>query len=371
MRVVGHETRRRWAVVLAAVAVLCATPAAVAAWPVHTPRISTGTLRERIRLSAGQPYQGYAVSTGTMGLPALPRLQTVTALFSGTTRMRAWYAGPDRWRVDVLDTGTERDLYQAPDGQYVWDYDDNRLTLVTGDQSFRLPRAADLMPPDLARRLLGAAAGDRVTRLDGQRVAGIDAAGLRIRPTDPHTSVGHVDIWADPASGLPLRVEVTGRGAAHPVLASRFLDVGVTAPAAPVLAPPAPRPGLGLTVTSTPDVLGALRRFDLAALPDRLAGQARRDTASPVSAIGLYGDGLARFVVVRLPGRLGDQAYDSAGAWGQAVRFAGGEAALISTSLLSVMIMHSTADGRYYLLAGLVDGQWLRQVGAELAGFRS
>jgi hypothetical protein len=31
-------------------------------------------------------------------------------------------------------------------------------------------------------------------------------------PADPASTVGHVDIWADPSSGLPLMVEIFTRG---------------------------------------------------------------------------------------------------------------------------------------------------------------
>src|SRR3712207_7111533 len=45
--------------------------------------------------------------------------------------------------------------------------------------------------------------------------SGRDAAGLRLTPSDPDTTIGRVDIWADatgdPATALPLRVEVSAR----------------------------------------------------------------------------------------------------------------------------------------------------------------
>src|SRR5689334_22072172 len=92
--VAGRSARRRWIIVLTCAAVLCAVPVAVRVWPVGTPALSVETLRTRIRASAGQPFQGYALSAATMGLPELPQLgRRVTALFSETTQLRAWYAG--------------------------------------------------------------------------------------------------------------------------------------------------------------------------------------------------------------------------------------------------------------------------------------
>jgi hypothetical protein len=411
MTVVGRETRRRWFLVLAGAAVLGALPAAAAARPTPTPTLGTDVLRDRIRRSAGRPHQGYAESVGALGLPALPRLGKVTSLLSGMTRMRVWYAAQDRWRVDVVDTGQERGLYRTPDGEYSWDYGDNRLTYVStrdrvevvelpdetaggpGELSFsavrqpqvRLPRAADLMPPDLARRLLSVAEGEPSGPLPGRRVAGVVGAGLRITATDPHSTVGHIDIWADPATGLPLQVELSARGAERPVLVTRFLEVEAAAPTSGVLVPPAQRDEVGFTAAETSDAADVI--FDqghVRSLPERLGGQPRRDPVterrvqlpgrdeavrlSQVSRFAVYGTGLAQFVVVPLSRQIAGEVYRRAAEWGQSLTFPTGTAALLSSSLLSLMVVRPTSIPRTFLVAGMVDGERLRQVGAELSG---
>ncbi|MEU8610735.1 hypothetical protein AB0C29_22375 [Actinoplanes sp. NPDC048791] len=242
--VVAGQARRRWSVVLAVVVVLTAVPVLLAHRPVPATGVAPAALRDRIAASVAQAYQGYAQSAGALGLPALPNLEQVTALVSGTTEMRVWRGAPDRWRVDVLGPGTEQGLYQLPGEQYLWDYGESQLTRIVGDQPLRLPRAADLTPPELVRRLLSLAAGDRLEQLPGKRIAGVVAAGLRIVPVAPGTTVAHIDVWADPASGLPLQAEITARGARRPVFVTRFLEVSLTAPAAAVLDPPAPGPGI-------------------------------------------------------------------------------------------------------------------------------
>jgi len=408
MSVVRRETRRRWTVVLTVVALLVALPVTVSAWPTEPPKLDATVLRDRIRASAGQPHQGYAETVGALALPALPRLGQIASLLGGTTRMRAWYAAPDRWRVDVVETGSERGFYQTPDGHYTWDYGANQLTYVpaatrvtfpervdaqdatqviyvAAPEQPRLPRAADLLPPDLARRLLSAAAGDRVEPIAGKRVAGIGAAGLRLTSTDPHSLVGHIDIWADPRTGLPLQVEVTARGGERPVLVTRFLDVAATRPAAGVLAPPVGGDGLSVNHVQAWDFADTIfEPVALDALPDRLAGLSRQeptahDPASgpdgnrrasvvQLSSSAVYGTGLGRIVVLPLSSRVGHEAYHKVAAWGQRLTFARGRAALLSASLLSVMIVESGAPRQTYLLAGMVDGELLRQAGAELSG---
>ena len=63
-------------------------------------------------------------------------------------------------------------------------------------------------------------AGNREHRLLSPRMAGIDAAGLRLVPTSSQTTIGAVELWADPATGLPVQVEVFARGASTPELTS-------------------------------------------------------------------------------------------------------------------------------------------------------
>jgi hypothetical protein len=359
--VVKAQARRRWGVVLAAVAVLVSVPVAINVWPARASAITAVALRERMAASARQTYQGYAQSSGLLPLPALPNLEQVTDLVSGTTEMRAWYAARDRWRVDVIDGSSERDLYQTPHAQYTWDYGDNLLSKIVGEQPIRLPRGADLTPP----RLLGVATGDRFEKLAGKRVAGFAAAGLRIVPSTPETTVAHVDVWADPASGLPLQAEVTAKTGVRPVFVSRFLQVRLSAPGADVLTPPEPRPGMGFTTTDAPDILSAINRRRPATLPARLGDYPRRDAVAGVSAAGLYGTGLAQFVVAALPGRFGSQAYDRVSTFGQAVAVPDGTAALIATGLLSVLVVRGQ---RTYLVAGLVEPAVLRSVATELSG---
>jgi hypothetical protein len=368
--VVRRQAAYRWLTVAAVVGVLGATPAVVAGWPVAAARVAPALLHQRIRASAGQPYQGYAVSTASMGLPDLPRLSDVTSLLDGSTQLRAWYADPGRWRVDVVDTAGERDLYQTDGGQYLWDYGENLLTKVVGAQPARLPRGADLLPPELARRLLAGATGDRVSALPARRVAGVDTAGLRVTPADPRTTVGHIDVWAVPATGLPLRVEVTGRGAAAPILVTRFLDLRLATPASSVLTPPAVGPGVGQTVTQTPDIVTALGGLGLGILPATLLGMSRSGPIAGVQGVSTYGVGLGQFVVLPVPRRIGFDALRSAEqAGGATVPFPAGEGTLLTTPLLTVMVMQSTAARRTYVLAGLVTGDVLRQAGAELSTY--
>ncbi len=368
--VVRRQAAYRWLAVGAVVAVLCTAPSVVAAWPVTAVRVAPTVLHQRIQASTRQPFEGYALSTASLGLPDLPRLSDVTSLLNGSTQLRAWYAAPKRWRVDVVDTIGERDFYQTADSQYQWDYGENLLTRVVGTQTARLPRGADLLPTELARRLLTGATGDRLTALPARRVAGIDAAGLRVTPANPSTTIGYIGIWAVPSTGFPLRVEVTGRGASAPILVTRFLDLRLGTPSPAALAPPTVGPDVGQTETHTPDIVSALGGLGLGILPATLAGLPRSGPLPGVQGVSAYGTGLGQFVVLPVPRRIGFDALRSAEqAGGAELVYPDGDGRLLSTPLLTVVVVESAISRRTYVLAGLVTGDLLKQAGAELSTF--
>jgi hypothetical protein len=368
--VVRREALRRWLLVGAAAAVAAGAPVALHAIPTRAPDLPPDQLYALIRGSARQPYQGFALSIGTAGLPALPQLTSVSRLLSGQTQLRAWYAAADRWRVDSLSEGNEHGLYAAPDRQTLWDYGANQITAVVGTAPVRLPRAADLVPPDLGRRLLAAARppADRLSRLPAKRVASLSAPGLRVVPSDPDSTLGWVDIWADPATGLPLQVEVAARGVPTPVITTRFLDLRRSAPDAAVLVPPPARPGVGYTVTDAPDLGSTLSNLGLGQLPCRLAGRHR--TGAALAGTGQYGTGFASFVVIAVPRNTGfEMMHTMLHAGGTPLDLPHGDGVLLPTGLLSVMGVDSHAARRTYLIAGLVVGDLLQRAGTDLAAF--
>jgi hypothetical protein len=364
---------------VATFAVLVTVPLVLRALPAHARPITADTLAARIAASARQPYQGYAVSTGNTGVPSLPQLDDVIGLFDGTTSLRIWYAAPTRWRVDTIDASGERDLYQSGVNQTIWDYGQNQLTDILGVASVRLPRGADLAPPDLARRLLSAAsvpgadgsAGSRRTSLPARRIAGIDAAGLRLTPTSAQTTVSNVDIWADPGSGLPLEVDVSARGVARPVLVTRLLSVSLSVPAAGTTMVQAVPPGAGHTLTDNPDVVTALRNLGLGSLPDSLGGLARTSNGLGIlPGLAAYGTGFRQVVAANVPRRTGFDAIRAARDVGGVVnRFPGGADVIVTTPLLSVAITSSNRTRNVYIVVGLVGQDVLAAAGVELANF--
>jgi hypothetical protein len=353
--------------VAAGIAVLCALPVVASALPVSAPAVTASELRSHIFASASLPYAGYAESNATFGLPSLPGLSDITSLLDGVTKMRVWQAAPDRWRVDVLSDAGERDTYQTPHSSSIWDSGSQLLTRINGDPSIRLPRAADLVPPALAVRLLREAGPSaRLTVLPPSRVAGRAVSGLRVVPSDPASTIGRIDIWADVRNGLPLQVQVFARGAGHPALETEFFQVSSWHPDNRILTPQR-GPGTGFTVTSAKSFQGALNNLDPEVLPESLDGRGINPISAQIAPVGVYGNGLSIFAVLTLRGATGHSLMDGAEAdGGVPLTTADGSGVLVSAPLVTVVMMHRTGSYDTFLLVGLADASVLEQAAATL-----
>ena len=367
-----REARRRWLAVVTVLALLCALPVLIGFAARPKLHVDPAQLRERILASSDQPYQGYVSTDGEIQMPDVPAIRDIAGLFGATLRLRAWYAGPRQWRVALLQTTGELDIYGTPAGTYVWDFERNLMAVTVGDADLALrpPTAADLVPPELARRLLAFEA--QVDEIESRRVGGVAAAGLRVIPSDPMTTIGRVDVWADPATGIAVQVEITARGSTEPVFTSRFLEVEMAAPAPDVVAPRPPA-SAGFTVVTAESVASTLNAIAPVPLPPRLAGRERLGGSSAIVVVGLaaYGPGLSTFAVIALPGRVGFDALNAARErGGQPVSLPNAGAAYeTSTTLVNGLIVRSVGDRRSrrtYLLAGPVSADVLRQAAGEL-----
>lgn len=369
MRVVGRQTLRRWSAVLSGTALLCALPAIRAALPATGSGISAVALRARVLASARVAYQGYAESTVDLGLPVLPGLQSVTRLFDSTTSQYVWYLSPAHWRADGLTAAGENDVYQVCRVTYQWNYSHNLLTRIPAPPPVRLPRSADLLPPVLARTLVGLAApADHFSRIPSARVAGVDAAGLRLVPAGSGTTIRAIDIWADPADGLPVKVQIIGRGTSRPVLTTSFLELSQQRPAYRTVVPH-PAPGVDTVTASLPDLNGLLGGGRTPPFPPALAGLRRIATPGSLTDLSAYGTGLARLAVLPLPGQVGQQAVTAAARVGSAVRLRHGQGVLIRTPLLTVLVFITAYHHHVLLFTGSVTPALLERAATDLVDF--
>jgi len=361
MSVVSASARRRWVVVALGVAALALVPVGAEA---VVQRVATGgvptsgppdDVMRRALASASVPHVGLARSHGTLGLPNLPRLEDVAAGLGSDSTARVWWAGPDAWRVDVLGRSGESDSYRTSTGLVRWDYEDYRLTDVLGaDPALRPPRSDDLLPPQVARRLLaGVGAGDRVTGLPGpRRVAGVAADGVRVVPGDARGSIGHLDVWVERAHGLPVAVTVADRRGAT-AFDARYLELDVARPDDDLLAPP-PAPDARRDTQTVPDLLSRLdagrgRR----GLPRVLAGLPA--AAALVPGVPTFGSGLVRLSVVRISPGVAQQSLDAVRqGGGTPTAVPGGAVLLAARGVVALGVVRSADGRRAYLVAGTV-----------------
>jgi outer membrane lipoprotein-sorting protein len=301
----GHGSAWRWSLVAAVVAVLAALPALIGALPASNAPTSAAALRRAVLASAAVGFSGYAESAGGLALPVSQQLTSVADLLSDRTTMRVWWRGDRDNRVDVVTAAGENDVHRDAGGSWTWNYESQTATRSEAEP-LTVPAAPDLLPSSLGRRLLSEATTAELSRLGARRIAGRDALGLRLTPAAAASSVARVDVWVDRDTGLPLQVQVLGKGAAMPALDTRFLDLKVARPAATVTAF-VPPPGVDVRHGGTSDLLReAARRLRPLPLPDTLLGLPRRQLDGVPAGVALYGRGITLLALVPVPGRLAE-----------------------------------------------------------------
>ena len=357
----------RWAVVVIGVAVLCCLPAVASAIPASVPKVTAAQLKARILASQDESYSGYAESDANFNLPNFSAFSTVTPLVDGVTQIRVWQQNPDHWRVDTLSDTGEDDTYQVGDNEFDWDSGAQLLTGIYGKQSVRLPRAADLVPPSLAIRLIneaGPRAGLRVVA--PRRVAGQSVAGIAVTPAGTASTIGQVDIWANPSTGLPMMVEIFGRGATTPALTTQLLQAGHWTPSQSILTPQR-GPGTSFTATTPSNFASVLRSLGNAPLPNSLDGFTREKSPTGYGQIGVYGSGLATFAVFPFdPGTGGQLLTDALSAGAATLTLRHGMGAIASAPLVNLALVRPFRHSEVFLFVGLVNKTVLSQAAKDL-----
>jgi len=354
----------RWAVVAALVAVLASLPAVIGALPASDAAVSAEALKARVLASATVRFSGYAESAGGLSLPVTDQLTSVANLFSDRTTMRVWWRGPTDNRVDVVTATGETGTHTATFGSWTWEYERATATRTLGTP-LALPAPPDLLPTALGRRLLSEATDAELTRIRARRVAGRDALGLRLAPAESASSVSHVDIWVDKATGLPLQVQVAGARGTPTALDTRFLDLDLTTPS-PATTAFTPPPGAAVRVGREAEiVLEAGERIEPVPLPATLAGLPRRRLDGVPSAIGLYGRGVTLLAVAPVPYRLASGLRASLVQSPAAIRDDRG--VRVAAGPVGLMLVQPSGGGPY-ILTGTVTLTALAKAATELPG---
>ena len=275
--------------------------------------------------------------------------------------LRVWWRKTDDWRIDRIRSTGETDLIRHGGSTIRWVFESETATIAPVSQ-IRLPDASDLLPPTLAREMLQGVRAAELSPLPARRIAGIAAAGVRLTPAEPATSISRVDIWADPDSGLPLRVELSGTGDTRPVLATSLTQVDLATPDRESTLF-RPYRGVDIAYEDSVDVAAeanALSPFDL---PASLVGLTTRDGADP-GPVGVYGRGPTTLMVVPLRGQV-------AGPLRARLRESGGAqdtrvGTLAPVGPVGLLLTPRRDRQGALLLTGTVTGATLQEAAAEL-----
>jgi hypothetical protein len=342
---------------------LVATPIALHLLPAADSDVSAGRLLAQARAAEGHPWSGYVETEGTLELPDADRFSDVAALFGEPTRMRAWWVDDDSWRVDQLLLTGETDLVH--DGEFTlrWDYEHLDATQSL-DPGIRLPRTADLVPPVLAERLLHGVSAADVARIPARRVAGVSAPGLRVEPSSALSSIDHADLWLDPGSGVPLRVEVYAAGSGTAAFTSEFRDFSSSRPddTSVRFDPPA---GVEVGFDDVLDIADAANQYAPVRPPDTLAGLPK--AASSDRAVGVYGAGMTELIAIPLRDREADALRDQLATTPGVDQTP--ERTAVSVGPLGVVLTGGPGDGGWLLAGTLTRAALLQAADDVLAGF--
>lgn len=306
-------------------------------------------------------WSGEVRSRGTLAVPDVGDFGGVARLFGQESDLRVWWHDPEHWRVDRTRTQGESDLIRSTDRVVRWSYESKRAT-TTRYSSIRLPDETDVLPSSLAHRLLDGAKPDELSRLPARRVDGHSAAGLRFSPSDPRTTLDHLDLWLDEKGGLPLLAEVYADNTALAVLTSQVSDLSRSTPSLDRTRFAFPK-GIRVTTSYAIDDAAGANAFAPFQPPESVAGLPRRGDQR--GGVGVYGRGPTSLIVIPLRRKIGSQVYRQLQKSPAATTYGDGSIGL-AVGPLGIRLRGS---GRgLFLLTGFVTPATLSRASADLAG---
>lgn len=277
--------RARWAVPAGAVVVagiiIGASAAASAAEPSLPPKTAAQLLTDLAQATRTKPgpFTATVQQTANLGLPELPVPGEAgggtPSLLTGTQSVSIWFADNKHVRIALPVQAGESDLRR--DGRTVWLWNSKTQTAtqvtlpakITGGHAHRGNEAGGPggsssgtqlpeTPQAAASQLLKAIGPTTVVSVQSNvSVAGRSAYQLSFAPKSSQSLVGRVLLAIDAKSGIPLRIEVYGRGSAGLAYSLGYTSLSFGTPAASnfTFTPP---PGATVKKQTVPGNPGAL-----------------------------------------------------------------------------------------------------------------
>jgi outer membrane lipoprotein-sorting protein len=207
-------------------------------------------------------FSGTIEQSSELGLPELPAtpptsgpasadgVASVMEFLSGEHTARIFMDGKTKARIQVVDRLAERDVIRRDNDVWFYSSKNNSAAHLTlpayardlpltdpGAAGTPLPESPETdvgvppTPQELADKFLATAGSStHVSVGPDVEAAGRPAYNLLLEPRTGGTLVGKVAIAVDAASGMPLAVAVTARGAAQPAFRAGFTSLSLGAP---------------------------------------------------------------------------------------------------------------------------------------------
>jgi outer membrane lipoprotein-sorting protein len=259
-----------------------ATPSLAALTPqqllVKVQQTNVNTLSGNIRLTAnlGIPNLGSLAGAAGRGAAFNP-----LDLLSGSHDARVWLDGPDRQRIAMASTLAETDVIHSGADVWTWvstgsvvNHWHSTSTAKPSGKPNVEPKTGTMPTPDQAAKLLleQITPSTSVTVTTPAYVAGRSVYELVLRPNAKESTVHHVGIAVDSATGLPLQVSLFAKGPSKPTLALQlgFTSVSFSRPAASTFNFTPPPNSHVTTNASALNAFGGARRERQG--PDEVAG---------------------------------------------------------------------------------------------------
>ncbi len=257
------------------VGVSAAASAAVPSLPAKTPAQLLTELAQAAGRPAG-PFTATVQQTANLGLPELPDMSRASSasssLLDGTQSIDIWYGGPKQVRIAVPVQAGESDLRRDGSTVWLWNSKTQTATQVTLPAHISHSRgngaagagstSTGPQPPDTPQ----AAASQLLKNIGPSTVVGVQsnvyvadraAYQLSLAPKSSQSLVGRVLLAVDASSGMPLRVEVYGRGSAGLAYSIGYTRLAFGSPAAGNFSF-TPPPGATVKKQTVPSDPGAL-----------------------------------------------------------------------------------------------------------------
>jgi len=234
--------RARWAVPAGALVIiggvlagsLISAAQAAPGLPARTP----AQLLAEAGSSKTPPLTGTVVETASFGLPSLPGSvgpASLATLLTGSHTVKVWYASANHFRLAVPGSLSESDVIRDGSTAWLWQSTANSVTeysLPAGQPTPVPPQVQALTPQQAAQQVLAQVGKTTtVSVASNVSVAGQAAYELVLAPEDSRSLVGQVVIAIDGSNGVPLRLQVFGRGASSPAFQVGYTSVQFVTPA--------------------------------------------------------------------------------------------------------------------------------------------